>query len=530
MDSYPSHFAYAASADANAYMSSLRYPGMGMTPMLGPMHMEPMYNAPITSEPAPTSNALPCSSRIGNKSSSSFIYRFDETHGASKIKCHQLCTSDGRLFVEHLPNHTILYIPNSSSIEQALCELRKPRSQTKQQKHNASLQQQQQQEQLLSQPQPEPQQPVVRKPKEKSAKPINAFIKYRSFKIAELKEQYPEVSQTEISRLAGECWKTEDEVIKNQFRDRYQEEKKVYDLKKAIGTGTKRAREPSVTLSENDAASVLGNATSAPSSDECGGSADASLSDVYPADFDPKRRRRSLTLPPTGAAACVRSSSSSPMLQPQAASKRRRCVTTELRRQLAAKSSAIMATPPPPPQASVAPTMIASRSLSMDDEHHQYAGAPAGGYYGDLSFAVPGCNDHIVLSTHNSPAMMAAMHPHASAPYLNDMSLPLNPTFGMHHHSDFASVSPPHLASDGSVLSISTSFTSTDPTSEHHSAPFDIYSSPVHSDLANSVVNAHLVAANLSSFMAADSGYPHHSTHHGLADNIDSLSASEYFH
>ncbi|KAJ2260426.1 hypothetical protein GGI01_003004 [Coemansia sp. RSA 376] len=528
MDSYPSHFAYAASADANAYMSSLRYPGMGMTPMLGPMHMEPMYNAPITSEPAP-SNALPCSSRIGNKSSSSFIYRYDDAHGASKIKCHQLCTSEGRLFVEHLPNHTILYIPNSSSIEQALCELRKPRSQTKQQKHNASLMQQQ--EQLLSQPQPEPQPPVVRKTKEKSAKPINAFIKYRSFKIAELKQQYPEVSQTEISRLAGECWKSEDEGIKNQFRVQYQEEKKVYDLKKAIGTGAKRARETSVTLSENDAASVLGDA-SAPLSDECGGSVDASLADVYPADFDPKRRRRSLTLPPTGASACVRSSSSSPMLQPQTASKRRRCVTTELRRQLAAKSSAIMATPPPPPPASVAPNMIASRPHSMEDEHNQYATAPAGGYYGDLSFAAPsmaGCGEHLVLSAHNSPAMMAAMHPHANS-YLNDMSLPLNPAFGMHHQSDFASMSPPHLSSDGSVLSINTSFTGNGAASEHHSAPFDIYASPVHDDLANSVVNAHLVAANLSSFMAADAGYPHHATHHGLTDNIDSLSASEYFH
>ncbi|KAJ2411913.1 hypothetical protein GGF41_006243 [Coemansia sp. RSA 2531] len=91
-------------------------------------------------------------------------------------------------------------------------------------------------------------------------------------------------------------------------------------------------------------------------------------------------------------------------------------------------------------------------------------------------------------------------------------------------------MSPPHLSSDGSVLSINTSFTGNGAASEHHSAPFDIYASPVHDDLANSVVNAHLVAANLSSFMAADAGYPHHATHHGLTDNIDSLSASEYFH
>ncbi|KAJ2494111.1 hypothetical protein IWW47_004806, partial [Coemansia sp. RSA 2052] len=382
---------------------------------------------------------------------------------------------------------------------------------------------------------PEPQQPIVRKAKEKSAKPINAFIKYRSYKIAELKKQYPEVSQTEISRLAGECWKSEDEEIKNQFRNRYQEEKKVYDLKKAIGMGSKRARETSVTLSENDAtldaASVLGEPTSAPLLDSCGNSVDAS---VYPADFDPKRRRRSLTLLPTDISPCVRSSSSSPMLQSQPAAKRRRCVTTELRRQLAAKSSAIMATPPPPPPAPVMPTMLGPRAHSMGDDLSQhYTAPPVGGYYGDLSFAsapssMAGGSEHLVISAHSSPAMMAAMHPHGNASYLSDMSLPLNPAFGMHHHADFASMSPPLLANDGSVLSINTSFVSNGPNTDYHSAPFDIYSSPAHDDLASSVVNAHLVAANLSSYMAVggDAGY----SHNGLNDNIDSLSAPEYFH
>ncbi|KAJ2747345.1 hypothetical protein GGI20_000596 [Coemansia sp. BCRC 34301] len=545
MDSYPSHYAYAASADASAYMSSLRYPGIGMTPMLGPVPMDPMYNAPATSEPASFSNELPCSSRIGSKSSSCFIYRHDDIHGASKIKCHQLCTSDGRMFIEHLPNHTILYIPNSSSIEQALCELRKPRSQTKQQKHNANIilhhqpqqqqeqQQQQQMEQLLQpQDQPQSQPPVVRKTKEKSAKPINAFIKYRSFKIAELKKKYPEVSQTEISRLAGECWKSEDEKIKNQFRTQYQEEKKVYDLKKAIGTGAKRGRETSVTLSENDAildaASVLGEPTSAPLPDACGSSSD---NGVYPADFNPKRRRRSLTLPQTGVPACVRSSSSSPMLQSQTGAKRRRCVTTELRRQLAAKSSAIMATPP---SVAVVPAMLGSRAQSIGDDFQQYVAPSVGGYYGDLSFGAASSSmasgsEHLAISVHSSPAMMAAMHPHASAPYLADMSLPLNPAFGLHHHTDFASMSPPQMANDGSMLSINTSFVSNGPSADYHSAPFDLYSSPVHDDLARSVVNAHLVAANLSSYMAAGGDAAAYS-HQGLNDNIDSLSAPEYFH
>ncbi|KAJ2898335.1 hypothetical protein GGI21_003801 [Coemansia aciculifera] len=537
MDSYSSNYAYAASADANAYMSSLRYPGMGMTPMLGPM--DPAYNVPATSEPAPFSNTLPCSSRIGSKSSSSFIFRHDEDHGASKIKCHQLCTSDGRMFIEHLPNHSILYIPNSSSIEQALCELRKPRSQTKQQKLAAGALTQKQEQPQLSQPKEQPlqplqqqlgpQPPVVRKPKEKSTKPINSFIKYRSFKIAELKKQHPEVSQTEISRLAGECWKSEDEEIKNQFRIQYQEEKRVYDLKKSVTMGAKRIREASVTPSEHDAilnaASLLGEPTSAPLSDACDSSTDAG---VYPADFNSKRRRRSLTLPQTDISACVRSSSSSPMLQASSSAKRRRCVTTELRRQLAAKSSAIMATPPPPPAASFMPGALGPRSHSTGDDLHQHYASPAiGGYYGDLSIASG--SEHLVISAHSSPAMLAAMHPHGNASYLNDMSLPLNASFGMHSQSDFVSMSPPLMSNNGSVLSINTSFVSNGPSADYHSAPFDIYTSPAHDDLANSVVNAHLVAANLSSYMAAGGDTAAYS-HHGFNDSMDSLSAPEYFH
>ncbi|KAJ1997476.1 hypothetical protein H4R26_005820, partial [Coemansia thaxteri] len=349
--------------------------------------------------------------------------------------------------------------------------------------------------------------PVVRKVKEKSNKPINAFIKYRSFKIAELKNQFPEVSQTEISRLAGECWKTESEDIKNQFRVQYQEEKKVYDMKKAITTGLKRSREMSSTLSENDAAALaVDESTSAPLPEGCADSADGALAGIYPEGFDPKRRRRSLTLPPTGPTACVRSSSSSPMLHPQTAAKRRRCVTTELRRQLAAKTSGLMSTPPP----SMAPSVIAARSQSMGVEH-QYAG----GYYGDLSFGAGGLDPVEHISAHGSPAMMAAIHPH---PYLGDMSsmsLPLDPTFAM-PHSDYASMSPPHLANDGSVLSINTSFVNSGSV-DQHSSPFDIYSQPGQDDYTSSIVNSSLVAANLSSFMAAGDDGLSHSVSQGLA-------------
>ncbi|KAJ2344264.1 hypothetical protein GGF43_005492, partial [Coemansia sp. RSA 2618] len=110
MDSYQSQFAYAPSADA--YMSSLRYPSMGMTPMMGPMHMPPMESFPHSTGPAPMPagaaapaapmgmavSQLACSARIGNKASPCSIYRHDEMVGAtSEHRAQQLCSADGRL-------------------------------------------------------------------------------------------------------------------------------------------------------------------------------------------------------------------------------------------------------------------------------------------------------------------------------------------------------------------------------------------------------------------------------------------------
>ncbi|KAJ1783293.1 hypothetical protein LPJ59_006618, partial [Coemansia sp. RSA 2399] len=155
-----------------------------------------------------------------------------------------------------------------------------------------------------------------KQPKEKSNKPINAFIKYRSYKIAELKRLHPEVSQTEISRLAGECWKTESEEIKNQFRVKYLEEKKIYDMKKATngGTTTKRSRDEDSSDTES----------------------------LPPAGFDGSARRRSLTMPPSDSNAYARAASASPLMlgkqPPLPSSKRRRCVTEDMRKQLATKS------------------------------------------------------------------------------------------------------------------------------------------------------------------------------------------------
>ncbi|KAJ2666342.1 hypothetical protein IW148_001060 [Coemansia sp. RSA 1199] len=478
MDSYQSQFAYAPSADA--YMNSLRYPSMGMTPMMGPMHMAgPMdtFASGPAPQPAvaamggmPAVSQLPCSSRIGSKASPCSIYRHDEMQGAtSEHRAQQLCATDGRLYIEHIPNHSVVFIPLASSIDQVLGSLRKPRAQSKHSNHTQPAHMAP--PAVAQQPTPTAA-PQPRKPKEKSAKPINAFIKYRSYKIAELKRLHPEVSQTDISRLAGEYWKAESEEVKNQFRCQYREEKKVYDMKKAINaTATsKRPRESSETPSD---------VASAPLDDM-----------TQPAGFNPSRRR-SLTLPPT-ATPNQRATSASPLLS-QSNPKRRRCVTAELRKQLAAKSSSLLATPPM--RAAVASLAAGSaseiaraQSMGLDDSFHStQAEYNSMCYYGALSLASS--------ISHASPQLLGLSAAHTNSPYLDELAmapLPIAPTFSM---PCVAPMSEP-------ALSVNTSFVA--PEDPVANSAFELYTTASdHDELASSLVSASLVAASLSSLMAS---------------------------
>ncbi|KAJ2453299.1 hypothetical protein EV183_002356 [Coemansia sp. RSA 2336] len=526
MDTYQSQFAYAPSADA--YMSSLRYPSMGMTPMMGPMPMPPMESfsaagttaqmpaAPLAAVhstsvvPGPSVSQLPCSSRIGSANSPCCIYRHDDmVNSTAEHHAQQLCTADGRLFIEHIPNHSIVYIPLSSSIDQVLGGLRKPRAQTKasQQAHKSTHSQQvqaqqvpqpPQQQQQAQQQQQQAQQP--RKHKEKSAKPINAFIKYRSYKIAELKRLHPEVSQTDISRLAGEYWKAESEEVKNQFRYQYREEKKVYDMKKAINaSNAKRPRDSSSdTASDSDAkldkCSSQSTASSAPLPEEHMSSAD------LPAGFD-SSRRRSLTMPPNTMAPSQRATSASPlMISQQPNAKRRRCVTVELRKQLAAKSS-LLATPPMNPRTDPRianysmPEISRAQSMGLEDtmQVSQQATDYNMCYYGALSLASS--------ISHASPQLLDLTNSvNANSPYLDDMGamapLPIAQTFSM------PMVAPQQTEATPS-LSVDTSFVSTAEDPAANSA-FELYTTASdHDELASSLVSASLVAASLSSLMAS---------------------------
>ncbi|KAJ2763247.1 hypothetical protein H4S06_000197 [Coemansia sp. BCRC 34490] len=371
MDQYQSQFAYMAPPPPPAFMST------PPTQYLAP----PYASQPFVQPPPPA--VLPCTSIIGADSPSPcYIYRQDERGGLVDQMCQQICLPDGRIFVEHVPNHCVIYAPLGYGLAQTLERFQQMNnhsmmlgaslvpavaSRPKARSHSAK------QQAAKAKPAHDRHQSAgvnspassvaaapasslcetasladsapaaaanhtqaaasapVKKVKEKSAKPINAFIKYRSFKIAELKRLHPEVSQTEISRLAGECWKTESEDIKNQFRIQYMEEKKIYDLKKASSaSSSKRSR--SGDDDSSDTESLPATVVDIGIGIGIGGA---------PAGFDPTARRRSLTLPASDPTACTRAASASPMLAAAGkppASKRRRCVTEDMRKQLATKS------------------------------------------------------------------------------------------------------------------------------------------------------------------------------------------------
>ncbi|KAJ1729447.1 hypothetical protein LPJ61_003516 [Coemansia biformis] len=175
----------------------------------GPASTPPPHVAHINPAPAP----LPDTSAPGTKRPAYIVSSL-----AAADKCpiylvtpdttvmkevRQFHSDDGSVFIEHVPGHCLVFVPNSAYVGQLVNDVHRVRK-------------------------PKPR----AKPKAKSSKPTNSFIKYRNEKIPELKRLYPDISQTAISRLAGQCWQSEHKDIKLEFRKRYLEEKRIYDLNK----------------------------------------------------------------------------------------------------------------------------------------------------------------------------------------------------------------------------------------------------------------------------------------------------------
>ncbi|KAJ2851335.1 hypothetical protein IWW36_001232 [Coemansia brasiliensis] len=222
------------------------------------------------------------------------VYEFAPGMDPAEKEVRQFHSNDGTAFIEHVPGHCLVFIPNHLSIEYLSREVRK-----------------------LRKPKPRV------KTKEKSGKPTNAFIKYRNDKIAEFKAKNPEISQTEISRMAGEWWKNEPEDTKSAYQQLYQEEKRIYDMNK-----NKRARTESEVGSDCDARSDTASIASMHSQLPVAQLANPMSFGFnlglngQPADFN-TGRRRSHTLPLNGFS--------------RSGAKRR--ISQELRKHLASKSS-----------------------------------------------------------------------------------------------------------------------------------------------------------------------------------------------
>ncbi|KAJ2857129.1 hypothetical protein J3B02_001200 [Coemansia erecta] len=269
--------------------------------------------APINASPAPSTT-----SNLTTAPSSEIFYSSTVTHHAdcavysidqneAKVmeqKVRQFYAADGASFIEHVPGHCLVFIPNSTNVDYVLHELRKIRQPRRRN----------------------------RPPKDKSNKPTNAFIKYRNHKIVELKRLHPEISQTEISRMAGECWRTEPEELKEAFRRKYQEEKRVYDMNKAKSAAATESEVGSdgEALSDtmsSSSMSVPGRSSVAPHAETQGGSSINGLGLGFGLDGNPigfnAGRRRSHTLPPGGFT--------------RSGAKRR--ISQELRKHLASKKS-----------------------------------------------------------------------------------------------------------------------------------------------------------------------------------------------
>ncbi|KAJ2690834.1 hypothetical protein IWW39_000494 [Coemansia spiralis] len=75
---------------------------------------------------------------------------------------------------------------------------------------------------------------ATRRRKVLTSRPPNSFILYRSDKLRELVRLYPELKQTQISKMCADNWKNEAEEVKEAYRRKQQEAKALFLSEQAI--------------------------------------------------------------------------------------------------------------------------------------------------------------------------------------------------------------------------------------------------------------------------------------------------------
>ncbi|KAJ2793569.1 hypothetical protein H4S07_007010, partial [Coemansia furcata] len=75
---------------------------------------------------------------------------------------------------------------------------------------------------------------ATRRRKVLTSRPPNSFILYRSDKLRELVRLYPDLKQTQISKMCADNWKNETEEVKEAYRRKQQEAKALFLSEQAI--------------------------------------------------------------------------------------------------------------------------------------------------------------------------------------------------------------------------------------------------------------------------------------------------------
>ncbi|KAJ2798873.1 hypothetical protein H4S07_005587 [Coemansia furcata] len=133
------------------------------------------------------------------------IYRYTNNGDTVDQSLHQIVGSNGKVYVEYIPGHSLVYIPSSASptivMGQMMANSRQGR---------------------------------LKEKSPKNARPSNVFFKYRSHKLPELTVKYPKLNQTVISRMVADHWKAESDEVKDRFKLQYKNEMIQYEVAKKL--------------------------------------------------------------------------------------------------------------------------------------------------------------------------------------------------------------------------------------------------------------------------------------------------------
>ncbi|PIA17760.1 hypothetical protein COEREDRAFT_86019 [Coemansia reversa NRRL 1564] len=134
-------------------------------------------------------------------------YQCSINNDITRLPVSQIHGPDGKLYIEHIPGYNLVYLPKSIPIDRPL--------------------------QIINQAQSKWNNDIFQST-EKPTKPHNAFIKYRSSRLKEIKRLHPGSSQIDLSRIAADYWKIESPTTKKYFQDQYREELEIYHQKQKI--------------------------------------------------------------------------------------------------------------------------------------------------------------------------------------------------------------------------------------------------------------------------------------------------------